>query len=476
MLTLMPVFTEPLRVLVAGGGVAGLEALLALRDLAGDRVELTLLTPEQDFLYRPMAVAAPFARGRARRHALDEVTRDLGVTLVRGRLCAVDAAQRVASTEDGDELSYDALLVGVGARSEPALTVANTWTPESDADVFGGLLRDLEEGYSKQVAFIVPPGASWPLPAYELAMMTAWDARDMGQDDVEVTVYTPEAAPLEMFGTRASVALREDLDEAGVRVQTGTYVTEEGRSLVLNPGHRRLEGSRTVALPIAAGPDIAGLAADARGFLLCDRHGRVAGTDSVWGAGDAIAFPVKQGGLAAQEADAAAESIAAVAGADVQPRPFKPVLRGVVLTDRGRAWIRRDLTSDDEAGSAERHALWWPPTKVAGRYLAPYLAERDEGAQGGGQPLAPAGHPVELDLERELPAAADALRISVLQDAATTASFSLRRAEAEGDRTALELQRDMDRFTRREHETEQRLRGEGYLPERGGSTSLEDKP
>jgi pyridine nucleotide-disulfide oxidoreductase len=241
MLAVMPVFTEPLRVLVAGGGVAGVEALLALRDLAGDRVELTLLTPEQDFIYRPMAVAAPFARGRARRHALDEVTRDLGVTLVQGRLCAVDAAQRAARTEDGDELSYDALLVGVGARSEPALSVPSTWTPESDADVFGGLLRDLEEGYSKQVAFIVPPGASWPLPAYELAMMTAWDARDMGRDDVEVTVYTPEAAPLEMFGAGASAALREDLDEAGVRVQTGTYVTEEGRSLVLNPGHRRLE-------------------------------------------------------------------------------------------------------------------------------------------------------------------------------------------------------------------------------------------
>ena len=59
-----------LRVLIAGGGVAGLEALLALRDLAGDRVELTLLSPETEFVYRPMAVAEPFGRGRADRHPL----------------------------------------------------------------------------------------------------------------------------------------------------------------------------------------------------------------------------------------------------------------------------------------------------------------------------------------------------------------------------------------------------------------------
>jgi sulfide:quinone oxidoreductase len=464
----MPVSSEALHVLVAGGGVAGLEALLALRDLAGDRAELTLLTPEQDFVYRPMAVAAPFARGHARRHVLSDIATHLGVTLVEGRLRAVDAAHRIACTEAGDELHYDALLVAVGARSEPALRTPNTWTPESDAAVFGGLLRDLEEGHSKRVAFIVPPGASWPLPAYELALMTAWDARDSGMDDVEVTVYTPEAAPLEMFGTDASAALREDLDAAGVRVETGTYVSEEERTLVLDPGHRRLEGSRAVSLPIAAGRGIAGLAADPRGFLLCDRHGLVAGTDSVWAAGDAIAFPVKQGGLAAQEADAAAESIAALAGADVQPRPFHPVLRGVVLTDRGRAWIRRDLETEDDGGSAERHALWWPPTKIAGRYLAPYLAERDEGAHEGDAPVAPAGQPVDLDLERELPAAADALRISALRDAANTAGFSLRRAEQAGDRSVGELQREMDRFTSDERDTEDGLRRQGYLPQAAG--------
>jgi sulfide:quinone oxidoreductase len=128
------------RVLVAGGGVAGLEALLALRDLAGDRVELTLVSPDPDFVYRPMAVAEPFARGHAARHRLCDIARELGAELVRGALTEVDGAGRIAiTTADGPlSLSCDALLVAVGARSEPAYPQALTWTPERDPELFGG--------------------------------------------------------------------------------------------------------------------------------------------------------------------------------------------------------------------------------------------------------------------------------------------------------------------------------------------------
>src|SRR4051794_22883719 len=203
--------STPLRVLIAGGGVAGLEALLALHDLAGDRVALTLLTPERTFTYRPMAVAVPFARGRMQRHDLADVARHTGAELVRGEIAEVDAAGRAAVTADGRRLEFDALVVAVGACSEPAFSRVSTWTPEQDQEVFGGLLADLEEGYAKRVAFIVPARVAWPLPAYELALMTAWDARDMGQDDVAVTVFTPEESPLGIFGREASEALAGDL-------------------------------------------------------------------------------------------------------------------------------------------------------------------------------------------------------------------------------------------------------------------------
>jgi sulfide:quinone oxidoreductase len=387
---------SPLRVVVAGGGVAAMEAILALRELAGERVELTMLAPESTFAYRPMAVAVPFARGRVQRLPLAEFARETSTRLVRGSLTAVAPGHAISS--DGPPLPFDALLVAVGAWSEPAVRGATTWTPDLDQEVMGGLLADIEEGYVKRVAFVVPDGAGWPLPAYELALMTAWDARDMGQDDVAVSVYTPEAQPLEIFGEQASQGLRSDLEEAGVTVHAGTTVQEDPDAPArLLAGGEPLDSQRVIALPRAIASGVGGLPVDERGFIRVDAHGRVEGVPGVWAAGDAIAFPVKQGGLAAQQAGAAAESIAAEAGADVTPSPFHPVLRGVLLTGRGSQWIRRDLGGEDTEGESERHALWWPPTKVAGRYLAPYLAKLDE--QEFTDADRPAGRLIEFTVE-----------------------------------------------------------------------------
>jgi sulfide:quinone oxidoreductase len=432
--------SSPLRVLIAGGGVAGLEALLALRDLAGERVELALLSPQPEFVYRPMAVAEPFGRGRAARHSLEKIVADVGAELIEGALAEVDAGARTAVTAAGGRLPYDALLVAVGAASEPAFRRVLTWTPESDPELFGGLLRDIDEGYTKRLAFVVPPGVAWALPAYELALMTAWQACGMGHDDVEVTVYTPEDAPLGLFGAQASAAVRDDLAQAGVEAETGVYAAEDpggSGGLILHPGEQALGAERVVALPRAVGPRLPGLPVNSRGFVLTDRYGKVPGVDQVWAAGDAIAFPVKQGGLASQQADAAAESIAARAGADVEPRPYRPVLRGMMLTGRGKDWMRHEVAGGAGEGTAVRRALWWPPTKIAGRYLSPYLAALD-GADPVDEGARPDGHPVELDLERDVPATADALRQASLRGEEERTRLARQRAEARREARASE--------------------------------------
>jgi len=390
-----------MRVVVAGGGVAGIEALLALHDLAGDRIALTVIEPETEFVFRPMAVAATFGRGAGERIAMSRVAADVGADLIHARLTGVDEDRRLALVDDGDPVPFDALIVAVGAGSEPAYSGALTWTPDSDPEVFGGLRQDIEEGYAKSIAFVVPPDVGWTLPAYELALMTAWSADEMNENDVDIRVVTPEQAPLALFGVIASQAAGVDLAEAGVTVETGAYVEELGNppALVVQPGARPLEARRVVALPRAVAPDLSGLPTDGRGFVKVDAHCRVAGSDRVWACGDAVAFPIKQGGLAAQQADAAAEAIASLAGAEVEPQPFRPVLRGVLLTGRGRHWMRSNIAGGGGEGETARHALWWPPTKVAGRYIAPYLQALAEARDAGAAP--PSGKPVELELDSE---------------------------------------------------------------------------
>src|SRR5215213_2539237 len=228
-------------VVVAGGGVAGLEALLGLRAMAGDRVRLTLIAPDADFAYRPLAVAEPFALGHAHRVPLHRFTEDAGAELVLEALESVDDAARELRLSDRSTRSFDALLVAPGGRAVSGVEGATTWWPGGDADSYGGLLRDIDEGYAKRIAIVVPPGAVWPLPAYELALMTAGEAREMGEDDVHVTVVTPEHTPLSLFGEAASDAVKEELRVARVELRTGVVARGKAGGLVLEPGGERLE-------------------------------------------------------------------------------------------------------------------------------------------------------------------------------------------------------------------------------------------
>jgi sulfide:quinone oxidoreductase len=203
--------------------------------------------------------------------------------------------------------------------------------------------------------------------------MTKIRLEDAGATNVSVDVVTPEAAPLAVFGREVSLAVKELLEtrRIGVRTNTTPVVFRNG-ALVVVPG-RAIRTERVVSLPVPEGRRIPGLPTDGRGFVRADEHGRVEGREDVYAAGDITAFPLKQGGIAAQQADAAAESIALLAGAPVTPAPFRPVLRGLLLTGLSPQFLAAGLL--DSSSEVDTEPLWWPPAKIVGRYLAPFLAE-----------------------------------------------------------------------------------------------------
>jgi sulfide:quinone oxidoreductase len=303
---------------------------------------------------------------------------------------------------NGRDLAYDALVLATGAGAQPAYDNVVTWDDTCGVETVTGLLRDLEEGYSQDLAIVVPPGPGWPLPAYELALLIASDARGMGMQP-KITLVTPERAPLAIFGPRAVEVVTAELERAGVEVELSAYADIEPgppRAIVLRPSGRRLEVSRILALPRLHGRTPDGIPADPDGFISVDAHGRVAGVDGVWAAGDGIDFPVKFGGLAAEQADAAAADIAADAGAVVERKPFRPVLRGRLLTGNGARYLRYDAAGGDGEGEATTHTLWWPPSKINGRYLTPWLAALDEDTIADHLPHS-GGLAVQTDLHRE---------------------------------------------------------------------------
>ena len=366
---------ERTRVTVVGGGVAALEALIALRSLAEERVDIELLAPEPVFEYRPLAVAEPFGIGRAHRYDLLKIVHDHGAVLHLAGVHEIQPSERRLVTWDGRSLEYELLLLAVGARPGVAVPGSVTITGPGYTSRFRTVLRELEERRIKRVAFAVPAAASWPLPLYELALLTGARVAERGLRKVELHLVTSESAPLEVFGRRASDAVVELLERRGVTLHTSRVPVEAQEGKLVAPPGEALPADRVVSLPRLEGPPIAGLPHDGEGFIPVDPNGLVEGLDDVYAAGDATTCPIKQGGVAAQQADAAAEAIAARVGAPVEPRPFRPVLRGLLLTGGTPRFLRAEVSGGrGEDWGVSEHALWWPPSKVAGHYLAPYLA------------------------------------------------------------------------------------------------------
>jgi sulfide:quinone oxidoreductase len=364
----------PLHVVVAGGGVAGLELALALQALAEERVSVEIVAPETDFVYRPLAVVEPFRTGEVVSFPLPALVRAAGAELHAGEVASVEAARKTLVTRDGVELPYDVLVVALGARAREAVPGALTFRGPQDGPALAALLEEIVDGRISRLAFAVPAGATWPLPLYELALLTQTYLADRGTMEVELALVTPEEAPLAIFGRGAAEAIEELLAARGIglRVRTTPFRFEHG-ALQLMPADA-LSVDAVIALPRAEGPFLSGLPNDVAGFVPTDRHGRVVGVDDVYAAGDVTHFPVKQGGIATQQADAVAEAIAARAGAPVEPEPFRPVLRGLLLTGLFPRFLRAEPGTG--ISTIDTEALWWPPAKIVGRYLAPFLAER----------------------------------------------------------------------------------------------------
>jgi sulfide:quinone oxidoreductase len=368
----------PRHVVVAGGGFAAVEALLALRDLAGDAVTLELLSPEPLLHYRPSATGEPFGADEVQSFALSEIAERAGAAHRVDALASVAPRSHTVRLVSGATRGYDGLVLALGARRRVGVPGAVLFRDQRDTVRMRTVVADLVEGRARRVAFVVPVGVSWTLPLYELALLTARALEEAGAF-AEVALVTPEHRPLEVFGDAASRTVHELLLTHGIRVITEAHADAATRDgLILRFGGM-LRADRVVALPRLAGPDVPGIPGDWSGFVPTDDHGGVEGLPDVFAIGDMTDSPVKQGGLATQAADTVAATVASMLGVGSLAEPEPPVLRARLLGPVEPLYLRtqldgrgRPLPGGSTAGS---ELPWWPSGKVVGRYLSPALAD-----------------------------------------------------------------------------------------------------
>jgi sulfide:quinone oxidoreductase len=333
-------FTPPepsrsaLSVVICGGGFAGIEALLRLRRLAGDRVAVTLLSPGADLIYRPLTVLVPFALGQAERYPIKRIVDDTGARWVRDSVAWVDLPMRTIHSAGGQQLHYDVLLLAIGARERNPSPHVSLFTDRTSGQTYRRIVDELDEGVINSLVLIEPDGPSWPLPLYELALLTAKQAHDRGLQP-EIAVVTPRPRPLHAFGDDVGKTVERLLSEAGITLHTRTRAHVDGpQQLRLERGDINLHPDRIVTLPTITGPNLRGIPGEAADrFISVDDRCRVRNTDGrVFAAGDATDLLIKNASLAAQQADTAAAGIAHLAGAGPAPPALRPVLYGTLLT------------------------------------------------------------------------------------------------------------------------------------------------
>ncbi len=159
------------KVLIAGAGVAGLEAALALRDLAGERVEVACPRPAPR-----VRLPAVCDRRAVRDHAglslrPAAAERALRRLAPASTIVAVEPSGGVAITADGERFPYDHLIVATGARTLWAVPGAVTYWGVADEGQVGDLIADLRSGRLRRLALTMPAGHSWAVPLYELALL-----------------------------------------------------------------------------------------------------------------------------------------------------------------------------------------------------------------------------------------------------------------------------------------------------------------
>lgn len=380
--------------MIAGGGVGALEAALALKALAGDRVRMTLVSPDPELTFRPPAAFEAFGRPAAAGYDLQAIARDLGARLRLSRLEAVAPKARTVRLASGARLEYDALVLAIGARANAAIPGALTFRDRRDVPWLRRVMGELDAGALTRLAFAVPAGSSWTLPLYELALLSAERARRSCAGP-EIVLVSPERTPLEIFGADGSRAVEDLLRDEDVRFIGRCAATEWREGMLVVRGDAPIKADRVITVPQLRVNRVSGIPASWWGFVPTDAFGRVEGLSDVYAAGDMTTDPIKQGGLATQQADRIAHTIAASLGAPVKGIRSRQVLRARLVSGRRTLLLRTEL---DWRGRPTSGSAGWAGEggaggeagdggeggeiaggKLFGRYLTPYLEARHRG-------------------------------------------------------------------------------------------------
>ncbi len=325
-------------VVVLGAGFAGLESAFYLRHKLGERVDLTLISERDYFLFKPNTIYIPFGSDPEKFHVpLERACRRKRIDFVQARALEIDPENRRVELDGQVPRAFDYLVVATGAcmraaeipgLAQHAVTV---WTPEEMLrlrEAYQRLLQKAKSGEKQRLLFLIPPNNRCSGPLYEMVLMTdTWLRRAGARDNVHIEWTTYEESYIQAFGPRLNTVVEQEFKDRGIHGQRGFVVTdvEAGRANFKN-GEKRAFDLLVAFPPYVAHERYAALPSDDRGFLRVEPDSRrVRGHERIFAVGDAADFPIKQAFLALLQGDAAGDHIAAEIAGEKPEVDFEPM-------------------------------------------------------------------------------------------------------------------------------------------------------
>ncbi len=318
------------KVVILGGGFAGLRALYRLRSLH-ERVDVILVDPRTTSLARPSLPEVAFA-GKSIEHSrfplAGPVTRS-GATFINESVDRVQVAERRILFENGDVISYDFLLLALGAQKNyEAVDGFRSFGYSLCDDTEAPRLAEAIEKFNGGPIVVGSAKSVWGTrvdvpqlaapcegPVAEIMFMTDHDLRRRGlRERSSIEVFSPGAIFFEDVGPKVHASVGALMNKQDIHVTTEKVLSRVGDGEVVFEDGTRWESALSIVLPPYTGNAVVkrseGLG-DEQGFVPTDTTMRHLDFDRIYAAGDGTSLSMpKLGHIAVMQADVAAASLA----------------------------------------------------------------------------------------------------------------------------------------------------------------------
>lgn len=357
------------KILIVGGGFAGVVAAESLVKQIRDEHQITLVSRSRKFIFYPDLVRLAFGKCEPDDISIDlrESMLDRRVRFLEGEVARLNPEACEVTISQGDlagKIPYDYLILALGRRLATERITgffehAGHILDVSSALKFGEQLKSFKEG---RAVIGQCPGARLPVPVYETAFALSRALTQRGQRDAtRITIVSPDPPNLSFGDLDMAVALRDALEEHSIEMLSDFPIERVLPTMVMTANGHPLDYDLLMLVPPFRGPSaVIGLGISSEdGYIKVDRKMRVKGIENVYAVGDCVDFVgPKLGHMAVHQAEVAAANLALeLAGKD--PNVLYEHEMMMVIDEGGAESIYLHKGLWDEKRSTVRQGRFW---------------------------------------------------------------------------------------------------------------------